>query len=92
MVPNPANHCQFAACALLTAAMDLRLLPIHDSRSTRHAARRTTLIPSSPAGGIVPRIFAANLLRQVESISQPPNKFNGLVGRSAGGRSCGRVV
>ena len=65
MVPSLANHCQFAAFARIAAATDLRLLPIHDSRNTRHLARRTTLIPSSPVSGIMPRIVVGNLSRKV---------------------------
>ena len=65
MVPRLANHCQFATCTLIAAITDLHLSPIHDPHSSWHLARRTTLIPFSPANRIVPRIFEGGLPRKL---------------------------
>ena len=63
MLPNLSNQRQLATHALTTVATDLCLLPTGDSRSTWHLPRTTILIPSSPASGIMPRIFGGNLPR-----------------------------
>ena len=63
MSSSLANHCKFAAFALIAAATDLHLLPIRNLRSAWHLAHRTTLIPSSPANRIMSRIFAGSLPR-----------------------------
>lgn len=65
MLLNLANHRPFTACTLIAASTDLRLLPIRDSHSTQHGARRTLLIPSSPANGIILRIIEGDLPRKV---------------------------
>ena len=54
MVPQLANHCQFATCALLDATTAPYLTPIRDPHST-------ILIPFSPANGIRRRIFEGGL-------------------------------
>ena len=70
MVPSLANPCQFVTCVLITAAMDSCLSPTGDPYSTRHLALRTILIPSSPANGIVQRIFESGLPRKVSYIQR----------------------
>jgi len=61
MIPNLSKYCQFAMFELIAAVMDSRSLPKRDSRSTRHLVRRTSLIPSSPANGIMSRTFEGKL-------------------------------
>ena len=61
MVPSLANQCQYTVFTLIAAATDIRLLPVRASRGARHEARRTTLIPFSPANRIKPRIVKGEL-------------------------------
>ena len=73
MVTSQTNQYLFASVATSTG---LRLLPRFTSHSTQHIVLRTTLIPTSPISGIVPRIFVGNLPREVRyksvALSYPP--------------------
>ena len=60
MVTNQANQYQVTS---VNASTDLRLRTKFASHRTRYIALKVTLIPSSPASGIMPRIFEGNLPR-----------------------------
>ena len=54
MSPSTPIHCQSATFSLRAASMQVHLLHGLPLRSTQHLAASTTLIPCSPAKGIIP--------------------------------------
>ena len=66
MISVVSSQCQ-PAFASRAASTDFGLLSVLPFRNTQHLALKATMIPSSPANRIMPRIFEGNSVHKVSN-------------------------